>query len=127
VLSDYDRTVLAGNPIAYYRLDGNNVNDLSARNHDGHYVGMPTTTTLPNGEAATVFDGFSQYAEVPDVDHLSITATGKLTLEAWIRPDALEFSKQEGSGYVHWMGKGVGQGEDGQQEYASRMYSKLAF
>jgi hypothetical protein len=58
---------------------------------------------------------------VPDADDLSITATGKLTLEAWMRPDVLEFPKQEGSGYVHWMGKGEAQGDDGQQEYASRI------
>jgi hypothetical protein len=62
VLSDYDKTALADNPVAYYRLDGNNVKDLSPRNHDGRYagyIGGPTTTKLPSGEAATVFDGSS--------------------------------------------------------------------
>jgi len=119
-LTDYDETVLADNPVAYFRLDGNNVKDLSPRNHDGRYVGAPTTTKLPNGEAATVFDGSSQYAQVSDANDISITATGKLTLEAWMRPDVLEFPNDEGSGYVHWMGKGG----VGQQEYASRMYSR---
>jgi hypothetical protein len=123
VLSAYDDAVLADDPIAYFRLDGTNVKDYSPRSHDGHYVGAPGTTTLPNGDAATVFDGSSQYAEVPDADDLSITATGALTLEAWIRPDVLEFPEQEGSGYVHWLGKGERQGDDGQQEYASRMFS----
>jgi hypothetical protein len=36
-----------------------------------------------------------------------------------MRPDVLEFPKQEGTGYVHWMGKGG----TGQQEYAARIYS----
>src|SRR5215212_7315771 len=58
-LSDYDKTVLADNPIAYFRLDGTNVTDLSPQNHDGSYVGAIRTTKLPNGEAATVFDGSS--------------------------------------------------------------------
>jgi hypothetical protein len=115
----YDNMVLADDPVAYFRLDGTNVKDLSSGSHDGRYVGTPGKTTLPNGETATVFNGSSQYAEVPDADDLSIPTTGELTLEAWIRPDVLEFPNQEGSGYVHWMGKGV----TGQHEYASRMYS----
>ena len=36
-----------------------------------------------------------------------------------MRPDTLEFAAKEGTGYVHWMGKG----EAGQQEYVLRMYS----
>jgi hypothetical protein len=36
-----------------------------------------------------------------------------------MRPDVLEFSHQEGTNYVHWMGKG----EANQYEYAARMYS----
>jgi hypothetical protein len=115
--------VLADGPVAYFRLDGTNVKDYSPRSHDGRYVGTPGTTTLPNGDAATVFDGSSQYAEVPDADELSVTATGTLTLEAWLRPDVPEFPNLEGSGYVHWLGKGERQGDDGQQEYTSRMYS----
>jgi hypothetical protein len=50
---------------------------------------------------------------------LSITTTRKLTIEAWMRPDTLEFPAKEGTGYVHWMGKG----ESGQQEYVLRMYA----
>jgi hypothetical protein len=56
-LADYDKTELADNPVSYFRLDGTNIIDFSPRNHDGHYVGGSCTTKLPNGEAATVFDG----------------------------------------------------------------------
>ena len=35
----YDDMVLADNPVAYFRLDGHNVKDLSSKSHDGRYVG----------------------------------------------------------------------------------------
>jgi Ricin-type beta-trefoil lectin domain/Concanavalin A-like lectin/glucanases superfamily len=37
-----------------------------------------------------------------------------------MRPDALTFPHEEGTGYVHWMGKGV----SGQQEWVCRMYGQ---
>src|SRR5262249_3481602 len=42
-----------------------------------------------------------------------------LTIAAWIRPDTVEFPSQEGTNYVHWMGKG----DSGKQEWVFRMYS----
>jgi hypothetical protein len=56
-----------------------------------------------------------------DADDLSVTGTGVLTLEAWLRPDVLRFRDEDGSGYVHWAGKGT----SGQHEYAARMYSRV--
>ena len=120
--SPYDASVLADKPIAYWQLGdpGNTVTDCSAtKKHQGTYANNPKTTTLSNGDTVRVFDGTSQYAQIPDADDLSITKTGILTIEAWMRPDVLQFPRQEAEGYVHWMGKG----KFGQDEYVARIYS----
>ena len=118
--STYDSRVLADAPVAFWRLGGAGAAQDCAGAHAGTYVGRPAATTTPNGDPATAFDGVGQYVEVPDDDALSVTRTGVLTLEAWIRPDRLEFADTEGTGYVHWAGKGV----SGQHEYVTRMYSR---
>ena len=58
------------------------------------------------------------------MDELSVSKTDALTVSAWMRPDVLAFRNTEGSGYVHWLGKGEGSGETGQQEWVFRMYSE---
>jgi Concanavalin A-like lectin/glucanases superfamily len=65
------------------------------------------------------FDGRTSYAEVPDSPDLSVSSTGALTVSAWMKPDTLSFPRTEGTGYVHWLGKG----EDSRQEWVFRMYS----
>ncbi len=70
------------------------------------------------------FNGVNSYVEVPDSDDFSVTTTGALSISAWVRPDTLAFSKNEGSGYVNWLGKGEGVGASGQQEWYFRMYSQ---
>jgi hypothetical protein len=119
--SAYDIAVLADSPIAFWTLgDGHaEVADQTGHGHTGRAHGGPSVTKFVNDDLATVFDGATQYIEVPDHDALSVPATGILTIEAWMRPDVLEFSHQEGTNYVHWMGKG----EVNQYEYAARMYS----
>ncbi len=64
------------------------------------------------------FSGDRQYVEIPSAPDLSFGPEG-FTASAWLKPDTLEFSRTEGSGYVYWMGKG----ERNQQEWAARMYS----
>jgi len=120
-LSAFDTAALADGPVAFWTLGGGSAGaaDRTGNGHDGTYAGLPLITAFPDGSHATVFDGASQYLEVTDADDLSVTATGILTIEAWIRPDTLQFANQEGSGYVHWMGKG----EANQHEYVGRMYS----
>lgn len=120
-LTAYDKAVLANTPVMYLPLSGGSGgnSDHAGNSHTGTPIAVPTITTMPNGDRATVFDGATQYIEIPDDDALSVTKTGIITIEAWIRPDILEFPHKEGSGYVHWMGKGV----FGQNEYACRMYS----
>ena len=70
------------------------------------------------------FDGRGGYAEVPDSQDLSVATAGQLSVAAWMRPDTLTFPSVEGSGYVHWMGKGEGSGAQGNQEWVFRMYSQ---
>jgi hypothetical protein len=122
----YDDLVLSHKPAMYLPMaaaaSGAEA-DLTGRGHTGTYhpaAQRPTTTALPNGEPAAVFNGRTQYLQVPDASDLSITSRRRLTIEAWIRPDTLQFPTQEGSGYVHFLGKG----EPGQHEYAARIYSK---
>ncbi|MCS5497254.1 LamG domain-containing protein [Cnuibacter physcomitrellae] len=121
-LSGYDTAVLADDPAVYWTMSGSGSGaetDLGSAGIDGTYTGSPTVATLPNGDAAVDFDGATQYFEAPDADALSPATTGVITIEAWMRPDVLQFPNEEGSGYVHWMGKG----EAGQHEYVARMYS----
>jgi len=65
-------------------------------------------------------DGFATYAEVASTPEFSLTTTGALTISAWIRPTVHTFPSSEGSGYVHWMGKG----EPGAHEWVFRIYNK---
>ena len=122
---NYDRQVMSFRPALYLPL-GNSSSpverDLSGFARDGSYKpGQPQTdgARLPNGDRATAFNGQSQYVQVPSTPALSITHTGCLTIEAWIRPTVLRFPDTQGSGYVYLLGKGTA----GKQEYALRMYS----
>jgi hypothetical protein len=72
----------------------------------------------PSGKFYLRFSGDGQYVEIPSAPDLSFGPDG-ITISAWLRPETLEFSTTEGSGYVYWMGKG----ERDRQEWALRMYS----
>ena len=118
----YDDTVRKDGPAAYWAMrspGAGTEKDLVGRLH-GSYHGKPKRATLPNGDTAADFDGTGQYLQVPDAAAVSAGTRGVLTVEAWMRPDALDFRSQEGSGYVHWMGKGAPRNH----EYVARMYSK---
>ena len=71
------------------------------------------------GDIYLRFDGIDDYVEIPSSDDFSVSKTGELTVSAWLKPDVLDFPNSEGTGYVHWMGKG----DAGQQEWVLRMYS----
>lgn len=118
-LSSYDQTVLAHLPVAYWPLDPSISSDYSGHNLNGTFSNNPSSTTMPNGDTVSVFNGINQYFTIADNDYLEIVRTGILTIEAWFRPDILQFDHQEGSGYVLWMGKG----DTNQQSWAARMYS----
>jgi hypothetical protein len=113
----YDLSVLSDAPVGYWAGSA----DLTRRGHDGTFPAGVRSAAMPNGDPAPRYDGVRQYLTVPDAPDLSVTSSGVLTLEAWLRPDTLQFPNGEGNGrgYVHWMGKGV----PGQHEYVARMYS----
>jgi hypothetical protein len=118
-LSSYDMTVLTDSPVAYWPLAPSNPYDYSGHNLSGVFNNSPSATTMPNNDTVTVFNGINQYFTINDNDYLEIVRTGILTIEAWFRPDTLQFAYEEGSGYVWWMGKGA----TNQQSWAARMYS----
>ena len=125
VTDAYDRRVLSLGPVLYLALGypSSRIKDLSGNGHSGLYLPRrepPSLARLPNRDPAAEFDGFDQYVQVASAKALSITQTGCLTVEAWIRPGALQFPREEGSGYVYVLGKGT----PGKQEYALRMYSR---
>lgn len=118
----YDEAVLNDKPIGYWLLKEADEQDATGHAHHGTFKGLKSpATTLPNGDTAPVFNGENSYFEIPDSDHLEVTATGILMVEAWIRPDVLDFPKTElDKDYIHWMGKG----EPGEHSWAARMYNK---
>lgn len=115
--SSYDASVLADAPVGYWT----GAADVTGHGHDGAFTGTPGVAVMPNGDPAPVYDGVGQYLTVPDAADLSVPRTGVLTIEAWLRPDTLQFPHGEGNGrgYVHWLGKGA----PDQHEYVARMYS----
>lgn len=118
----YDDLVLSKKPSGYWLASYGDASDLSGKKHDGEFKGPKTeSTTLPNGDGANVFDGEAAYLEIPDADHLELTTTGELTIEAWMRPDVEDFPNVEkDKDYIHWMGKGT----PGQHSWVARMYNK---
>jgi Concanavalin A-like lectin/glucanases superfamily len=113
----YDQLILAASPIAFLPLDGRPT-DLTDR-HIPTITGSPGSTVLPNGDAAYTFDGVTDYIEIPTADDLSIVTTGQFSVEAWVRPDVLQFTHEDATGYVYVLGKGVAD----EDEWALRMYS----
>ena len=125
VTDTYDRRVLSLAPVLYLTLGHPSCGieeDLSGHGHNGVYLPAghrPSVVKLPNGDPAASFDGVRQYVQVTSASVLSVTHTGGLSLQAWIRPETLQFRHEHASGYVYLFGKGT----PGKQEYALRMYS----
>jgi hypothetical protein len=113
----YNQEVLFDEPVGFWT---SNV-DLSGHGRNGRFTARPTATVMPNGDRAPRYNGVGQYLTIPDGNDWSVSRTGALTVEAWLRPDVLQFRDDEGPRreYVHWLGKGT----PGHQEYVARMYS----
>lgn len=85
----YASHVLADNPVGYWRLNeasGTTATDISAKVHNGTYLGGPNIN-----QAGIVSDADSSvdfvpgsYVSVPH--HVDFNLTGDLTLESWIFP-----------------------------------------
>lgn len=121
--------VMAANPSAFWDLRARNSTepDLSGFGHLGTYLGgTPKRARLPDGEIAADFDHSGERLRVPSSTSFSISRTGRLSFEAWIRPDTLRWSSSSdphGYGYVDWLGKC----EDYAPtcEWEARMYSSV--
>ena len=126
----YDSLVLSQKPVMFLTMSHASSGieaDATGHGHSGTYLPSgkrPRSVLMPNGDAATLFDGRTQYLQVPDSTSLSVPKTGVLTVSAWIRPDVLQFPAQEGTGYVNYLGKGK-YARTNQLEYELRMYSKV--
>jgi hypothetical protein len=134
-LSAYAKSVLASKPVAYWRLGEEKAptsHDATAHKHHGKYVGQPLLgqpgAILADPDKAIGLDGpkSKSCVEVPDSTAFSVPTSGKgLTVEVWMRPDALDFpGENQGpkNPYIHWLGKG----ERGDYEWGLRFYSDLA-
>lgn len=123
----YAQTVLAKRPVAYWRLgeqSGPTAVDAAPHSHDGTYRGAPIFgepgAIRDDADGAVRLDGRHDYVEISDSIHFSQPASGHgLTVEAWMRPDALTFDGQTDAHYVHWLGKG----DAGDTEWSLRFYS----
>lgn len=125
----YDAVVLSQHPVMFLRL-GRRVSgpqrDLTGHGHNARYrpISSPRRfVRMPDGEWAIRLSGQGQYLQVRDSPALSVPLTGVLTVSVWIRPDVLEFPRQEGTGYVNYLGKSEF-AKVNQCEYELRMYSK---
>src|SRR5437016_4983342 len=81
-------------------------------------------SSTPDGSPRTylMFDGIDNYVEVDSSPLFSVATTGTLTVSVWMMPEVLTFINSV-RGYVHWLGKGTGFGNSGQQEWTFRMYN----
>ena len=117
--------------VARYAMNGGGT-DSSGRGHHAvtHRV---TTTTDRFGTArnALHFNGIDSVLTIPDDADFSVDTTGFLSVSVWVRPegtsltddDELLFANTQGSGYVHWLGKGEASGKHGNREWSFRIYS----
>src|SRR5215470_16737367 len=83
-----------------------------------------TNSAPRKGDVYLKFTGADSYVEIASIGDYSLATTGELSVAAWIRPDMLNFPRWEGTRYVHWLGKGEGAGDSGQQEWVFRMYNR---
>jgi Concanavalin A-like lectin/glucanases superfamily len=124
--SAYNQTVLGDHPVAFWNVNptGSTEADLTGNGNTGTYVGgSPTTSTMPNGDQAGVFNGSSEYLTVPSNTTFSVPTTKYLTWEMWVQPTVLNFSNSvQPDGYVNVMGKCVSHPNTGLCEWQARMY-----
>ncbi|MDQ0646487.1 hypothetical protein QFZ53_000683 [Microbacterium natoriense] len=124
-VSGYDDLVLADGPVGYWPMAqpaAGYETDLTGRGRTGYYTGPTTTVAMPNQDRAAVFDGIDDFFQIADQADFSISTTRRFTFEAWLQPHTLQFTDDEATGYVHFIGKGMGSGS---QEWAGRMYSQV--
>jgi hypothetical protein len=125
VISPYRQRILSLRPAGYWRLGetkGQIAYDTSGRRRHGAYRGAPALGqpgAIRNDPDAAVGVQRGSYVQVPGSNDFSVAGAG-LTVEAWMRPDRLDFAGESSEPYIHWLGKG----EAGRLEWGFRFYSK---
>lgn len=105
--------------VARYMLNANAVDDgPSGLNGTVHGTTL-TTDHFGRPSSAYLFNGTSDYIQMPDNDVFSISTTGKYSISVWMRPDNLSFTTADGSGYLYYLSK-LG---SNQNEWAFRFYN----
>jgi hypothetical protein len=123
-LSPYAKRVLSLRPVAYWRLGESRLPtafDWSKHNHNGTYHGpaiLGQIGAIKNDPNRAVGLHGKSYVQIPTSDAFSLKHG--LTVEAWMRPDRLDFPGETEDPYVHWLGKG----EKGRFQWGFRFYSK---
>lgn len=106
--------------------------DSSGRGHNASTSGVTKTTNrFGTASMAYYFNGSTSVMTIPDHDDFSVNTTGYLSISVWVRPEGtslngageLLFADTQGSGYVHWFGKGNTSGTNGNREWTFRIYS----
>jgi hypothetical protein len=125
-LGSYKTVVLADHPVAYWRLDelkGPTALDATGHHHNGKYHGkvlFDQKGALKSDKDPSVGLTGKAYVEVPDDKVFSVHTSGKgLTVEAWMRPEVVNFPGETADPYVHWLGKGM----KDHHEWGFRFYS----
>lgn len=124
-------TVPATGLVGAYTMNSSSA-DSSGQGHNASTSGVTKTTNrFGASQMAYYFNGSTSVMTIPDHDDFSVNTTGYLSISVWVRPEGtslngsgeLLFSSMQGSGYVHWMGKGNTSGASGNREWTFRIYS----
>ena len=121
----YSQSVISLGPVGYWRLGdsfGAKALDWSGNQNVGIYHGSPRfgePGAIRNDANAAIGLNGASYVEIPSRWAFSIGGTG-LTVQAWLRPEQLNFTCQANAEYIHWLGKG----EAGSVEWGFRFYRK---
>ena len=134
----YSGVVLSKGPVGYWRLGetaGPTAVDSSGFGYHGTYQGNPTFgqpgAIVNDLDTAIGCNGpdSKDYVEIPDPGDSAVfsqpTSGAGLSVEVWMRPDALVFPGQVDSAgeiLIHWLGKCVS--GSGQCEWGLRFYSQ---
>jgi hypothetical protein len=123
--SPYSNYVLSLGPVGYWRLGETSAPtafDWAGRRNNGAYHGSPafgqSGAIRNDANTAVGLDGRS-YVEIASRSDYSVGASG-LTVQAWLRPDLLNFPCALRAEYIHWLGKG----DAGAFEWGFRFYKK---
>ena len=131
----YSGVVLAKLPVGYWRLGesaGPAAFDSSGSGYHGQYKGTPNfgqpgaIVNDPDTAIGCKGPDSKDYVEILDpgvsAEFSQPTSGLGLTVEVWMRPDALTFPGLTSEIYIHWLGKCVS--GSGQCEWGLRFYSQ---